>query len=88
MIPTQMNCAHSDEGWCLRCVGKLQSQHEQEITRLKSFGCELDKNYIRLDDPVVTGLYDSLKLHVQVLPDVVASGALSAYEARVKEVGK
>jgi len=44
------------------------------------------KGFVRLDDPVVTGLVDSLKLHVQVLPDIVASGALSAYEARVKSI--
>jgi len=130
MIPTQMNCAHSDEGWCLGCVRQLQAQHnldiseirrqhkqewdehkpdewyEQEIARLKSTN-SIDKNYIRLDDPVVTGLVDALE-------GVVSSGrnhgndpitrepcgcedcenyfaidkALSAYEARVKEVEK
>lgn len=63
-----------------------------EITRLKSFGCELDKNYIRIDDPVVTGLVEALRNFEQTCYSrdnyLQAHKALSAYEARVKEVSR
>ena len=25
-VPTQMNCEHSPDGWCLKCVNKLVSE--------------------------------------------------------------
>jgi hypothetical protein len=25
-IPSQMNCSHDDEGWCLQCVGELEEE--------------------------------------------------------------
>jgi len=48
------------------------------------------KGMIRLDDPVVTGLVDSLRKSISfhsVTPQH-AEKALSAYEARVKEVSR
>ena len=44
--------------------------------------------FVRLDDPVVTGLVQIVRAYNEVLPDSDAVDALSAYEARVKEVGK
>jgi len=43
------------------------------------------KGMIRLDDPVVTGLVEALKEHSN---SMARFNALSAYEARVKEVEK
>jgi len=84
-----------------RLINKAENyivQLEQEITRLKSFGCELNKNYIRLDDPVLMELVGwmtyaaehrkNCEWHNAQPCDCGYSKALSAYEARVKEAGK
>ena len=44
MIPTQMNCSHQGEGWCLACVGKLAADNEKNeklISRIREFAKEL-----------------------------------------------
>jgi len=53
------------------------------------------KGFIRIDDPVVTGLVEQFKNMMDELPqfgpssmDEVYQKAISAYEARVKEVEK
>ena len=28
-VPTQMNCSHQGEGWCLQCVGELAARAER-----------------------------------------------------------
>lgn len=28
-MPTKMNCPHSPDGWCLKCVGKLESERAE-----------------------------------------------------------
>ena len=35
MTPTKMNCTHSDEGWCLKCVDKLGAENDRLRTALK-----------------------------------------------------
>ena len=53
---------------------------------------EFRKNYIRLDDPVVTGLVEAVGFAADIaeLPSDMRrfEKALSAYEARVKEVSR
>lgn len=34
MIPTQMNCSHSGDGWCLQCVQELDEKHMADIATL------------------------------------------------------
>lgn len=34
MIPTQMNCSHSGDGWCLQCVKTLADERDSYLTRM------------------------------------------------------
>ena len=37
-IPTQMNCAHQGDGWCLDCVGELEAKRadaEEALRRMQ-----------------------------------------------------
>lgn len=65
---------------------------DQYVEHLEIMISELDKNYIRLDDPVVTGLVEALRNFEQTCYSrdnyLQAHKALSAYEARVKEVSR
>jgi len=107
MTPTEMLERFNKMNQLLDVIETRFKKDQEEITRLKSFGCELNKNYIRFDDPVVTGLVDVLVLvesHGRNHGSDPLTGeacecescenyfainkALSAYEARVKEVGK
>jgi len=34
-MPHLMNCAHSDSGWCLACVGELEAEREHLERRIR-----------------------------------------------------
>lgn len=40
-IPTQMNCAHLDDGWCLTCVMGLEDERQDLAARVKELEGQL-----------------------------------------------
>lgn len=40
-MPTQMNCPHFPDGWCLECVQKLRKRNEQLSETLKNIANDI-----------------------------------------------
>ncbi len=49
MIPHQMNCPHSGDGWCLSCVDVLARRMERIIAMLEDLECDAER--IDLESP-------------------------------------
>jgi len=40
--PTQQNCEHQPNGWCLKCVGELASECDAKTEEIKRLWAHID----------------------------------------------
>jgi hypothetical protein len=67
-MPHLMNCPHSGDGWCLDCVGKLNSEFTEEKAIVNRIWAQLGiTNYEQAGGKSIYGLIADLQNEVKVL---------------------
>ncbi len=89
-IPSQMNCEHSGEGWCLGCVMVLEAKNERLRMKALPESCNDCRYCVRPDDHIPgcdtpIGAEEALKDNARleaIVQDAEDTMAVFAMEAR------